>query len=155
MVNYYCNICNSAITPSTPSIRCAKCKKYCHSKCTGLDINSLASCPEWTCHSCFTSLPVPDGSLTFSSIERLIEQQFIKLKVDLTHELSQIINDKFQQINDRVLLIENSVHSLQSDVKTLQDSLKKTEVSLNVKNTNAEVLTCRLYKSPSPRERQK
>ena len=73
-----CSICEGAVTPTTPSLKCSVgvCKKYFHVKCLNLsdpDLTKFVVIKEpWTCSKCLVS----NETATLPQIELLIKNQF-------------------------------------------------------------------------------
>ncbi|KAJ3660225.1 hypothetical protein Zmor_004687 [Zophobas morio] len=151
----FCLVCNGAVTPSTPSIKCSSCKKYCHTKCSRLDSGSLDTNVSWTCPACSPSLLVPTTPISLSAIEQLIAKQFLKLRTELLTEISQLIDDKFQQFNNRIATVESDVKKLQEEVHSLQtgssseaSSYKVSEVVSEIYDRNVRSKNVILYNIP-------
>ena len=134
----YCLKCNSAVTPSTPSVKSSTCKKYCHMKCCDLVAADVAANITCICKICSGSLSSSDRSLSFSAIEQIFEQ-LSKLKTDLKLELAKMIDDKFQQTNDRISVMESNIQKLQIEVNHINGALPKTEISTNVNEVVNEI----------------
>ncbi|KAJ3639666.1 hypothetical protein Zmor_003010 [Zophobas morio] len=135
----FCLSCNSAITPTTPSIKCnGFCKKYCHIKCSSLTdaevTDVIKNSSTWSCGKCTqtkTNNEQPNHSITAEVIESIMAKQLELLK----KELQQSMDDHFRQLNDRIATVENNVKIIQDEWAEFKNnnnnSVENSEINLN------------------------
>ena len=117
----FCLVCESAVTPTTPSIKCGGfCKKYCHIKCLNIAESEvtaiIANKNTWICEKC--SLSDRDHPVSAAVIEAIIAKQLDLLR----NQLQQSMDDHFKRLNDRITTVENNVRIIQDEWSEFKNS---------------------------------
>ncbi|KAK5649161.1 hypothetical protein RI129_004053 [Pyrocoelia pectoralis] len=136
MVNS-CGICDGAITPNTPSLKCTgKCRKSIHIKCCGLSETEIGftqnSKTAWSCKKCVEPSSSPSSSssqpLTLESVHKLLIQQLTLFK----EEIIQSITGRLDDIDSRLRALEN-------DHTVNKKELESVKLSVNSINPNGNM----------------
>ena len=114
------------------------CKKYCHNKCTGVDMTKLSATNSSVCGNCSSAASTSEN-VSLLTIEQVMERHLKKLKIDLKEELTGVINAKFQQTNDKISVVEDNVKKIQSEVHQIHRSPLKHDVSRNINEAVLEM----------------
>lgn len=134
-----CLVCDGAITPTTPSIKCCGlCKKLCHIKSTNLSDYELASLQanksSWQCSKCLNPV-VP--AVIHTSLEQFIKSQFELFK----NELMKSISEQLKTLSDKIVNIEQAMKITQDKLKLEMNELRNevTEIKRNMNSSSTEV----------------
>lgn len=151
MVNR-CGICDRAVTPSTPSLRCSKCQKFIHIRCTSLSpsetsfVNNNAS--NWMCDKCSHDDDLLPEEIFTNDInpsalsQRLLNEELLSFQSNLMSEINgtitKLINEHLLKLTERVASLEMEVTSLRNLVKNNNSSPNRLPPS-NIESIVSEV----------------
>lgn len=125
-----CLLCESAITPTTPSIKCnGQCRKHVHTKCINLPQHELtiilSNKSQWHCDKCKNISKNDENIITINLIKQIITKQLEAFSKDL----KKSINDHFTSLNNRISAVENHVANIQSEWEEFKRSTSQVNVT--------------------------